>query len=326
MADLAPAYLVTGDADLLVQRALEDLLERIERAAPDVDLERLDATTADGLPEMRTASLFGGRRCVVITGAAGLTGRLAEQVEEYLEEPAPDAVLVLAAQGTGRIRRIAKRMGEVGERIEVKLPPPWQDRAWAELVRGELQRHGRDAEPAAVAALLERAGTDATAIAMRCGQVAAAASGRITVADVERIVEGQGNHGGFAIADAIADRDPATAVTAVRGALDAGEAPLALLGAITFRIRQLLQVRGGATAKQMGTSSGMHRRLADRAHRFGPGELAWCHDRIARADLDLKGSDLPPALVIEVAVLDLAVSRDVGAPWNPLVTVAGREP
>jgi DNA polymerase III subunit delta len=208
----------------------------------------------------------------------------------------------------------------------VKLPAPWQDREWADLVRDELKRFGRDAERAAVAAILERAGTDATAIAMRCGQLVAASKGRVTVADVERIVEGQGNRGGFAIADAIADRDPAAAVTAVRGALEAGEAPLALLGAITFRIRQLLQVRGGATAKQMGTSPAMHSRLGDRARRFAPGELAWCHDRIARTDLDLKGSDLPPELILEVAVLELAVSREVGPPWNPLVRASGQEP
>lgn len=326
MTDLVPVYLVSGDDDLLIRRALDELLERLRGELDDVDLERVDATTAEGLPEMRTASLFGGSRVIVVTGAASLSGRLAEEVLDYLEDPTSDAVLVLAAQGTGRIRKVVRRVGEVGERIEAKSPPPWEGRAWEEIVRGELRRLGRDAEPAAIGAILERAGNDATKIAMRCAQVAATAEagGRVTVADVEHAIEGQGNRGGFAVADAIADRDPAAAMIAVRGALDAGEAPLALLGAVTYRIRQLLQVRGGASAKDMKVSSGMHGHLERSSRRFNPGELAWCHDRIARADLDLKSSDLPPELVLEVAVLELAVSREVGAPWNPLVGAPNR--
>lgn len=324
MTDLAPAYLVSGDDDLLIRRALDALLTRITDALDDVDMERVDATTADGLPEMRTASLFGGRRVVVVTGAASLSGGLADEVLDYLEEPTADAVLVLAAQGTGRIRRIVRRVGEIGERIEAKSPAPWEERSWEDLVRGELRRLGRDADAAAVGAILERAGTDATRIAMRCEQVAAASDGRIVVADVERAIEGQGNRGGFAVADAIADRDPTAAIVAVRGALEAGEAPLALLGAVTYRVRQLLQARGGASAKEMKTSPAMHRRLERLARGFNAGELAWCHDRLARADLDLKSSDLPPELVLEVAVLELSVAREVGAPWNPLAVAPTR--
>lgn len=322
---LAPAYLVTGDDDHLIHRALEDLLAHLRRAAPDLDVEHVDAAGADGLPEMRTASLFGGRRCVVLRGAATLPGALGEQVSDYLDDPAPEATLVIVSRGTGRIRRVAKRVGEIGERTDARTPPPWKSDAWEAIVADELRRHGRDADRAALAALLERAGTDPTTIASKCAQVAAATGPdeAVTAEHVERITEGHGNRGGFAIADAVAERDPAAAIVALRGALEAGEAPLAILGAITYRMRQLLQVRGGASPREAGMSAGMHRRTERLARAFGPGELAWCHDRTARADLDLKSSDLPADLLLEVAVLELATSRDVGAPWNPLAASTG---
>lgn len=169
-------------------------------------------------------------------------------------------------------------------------------------------------------ALLERAGTDPGEVATLCAQIAGATSAgaRIDAGHVEELAASYGNRGGFAVADAIADRDPQAALVALRGALDAGEAPLGLLGAITYRMRQLLLIKGGASAKEAGVSSGQHRYLSGTTRRFQPGELAWCHDRIARADLDLKSSDLPEDITLEVAVIELATSREVGRPWNPL--------
>lgn len=317
---MAHVHLITGNDEHLLRRAAERLLRRLRTEIPDIEVIHLDTAETDGLPEMRTASLFGGTTAVVVRGAETLSGRMADDVVSYLEQPDPQSVLVLVAKGTGRIRAIARRATEIGEKHEVKAPAPWAEREWQEIVRAELRQHDRDADAGAVNALLERAGTDTGEIASRCAQVAAAtpAGSRISVADVENIVDGHGNRGGFSIADAIAERDPAGAIVAVRGAIEAGESELGLLGAVTFRLRQLLQVRSGASPKEAGMSQGQHTRLQRIVRSFGPGELAWCHDRAARADLDLKSSDLPSALVFEVAVIDLATSRDVGPPWNPV--------
>lgn len=324
MPDRAPVYLLAGDDDHLLHRALERLLDELRQATPELDVEQIDASEATGLPEMRTASLFGGDHCVVVRGAGSLSGALSDEVAAWLDDPDPAAVLVLVANGTGRIRSIATKAGKVGERRDVRSPAPWADREWEELVRDEIQRAGAQADTAAVKALLDHAGTSPTAIASKVGQVVAATprNQRIDVDAVERIVEGHGNRGGFAIADAIARRDPAEAIVALRGSLESGEEPLALVGAITYRMRQLLQVKGGAGPKDAGMSVGQHRFMSGMARNFGPGELAWCHDRLARLDLDLKGSDLPGDLLLEVAVIELATAREVRAPWNPLAEAA----
>ncbi|HEV2786769.1 MAG TPA: DNA polymerase III subunit delta [Solirubrobacteraceae bacterium] len=320
MPDLHPAYLIAGDDDLLLARALERLLTELRRADPDLDVEVAEVAETPQLPELRTASLFGGRRCVVLRGAEGITGQLAQELTEYLSAPPPDAILILLARGTARIQGIAKRVAKVGERIDVAAPASWDARGWERLAQQELARAGHDADVLAIKALVAHAGVDAAAIASKAGQVAAALpeGARVTVEDVERVVEGHGNRGGFAVADAVMERDPAAALVALRGSLESGEAPLALLGALTFRVRQLVQVRAGASAKDAGVSPGQYRRLQSIARSFNPGELAWAHDRVGRADLDLKGSELPSDVVLELAVLDLATAREVGAPWNVL--------
>jgi len=312
----APVYLVTGDDELLVHRAVQDLVARLSAAEPDLEVIASAVVETPRLPELRTGSLFGGGRCVVIRDAQDISGALADDVKAYLESPEPEATLVLAARGTARIQVIAKRAAEVGERIDVAAPKPWDQRGWRALVTEEFTRLGREASATAVDALLAQAGNDASGIAASVGQVAATAPpGPVSVAHVDPAVAGHGNKGGFAIADAVADRDPASAIVALRGALEAGEEPLAILGALTFRFRELLQARAGIKPER--SSEGQFKRLQGIAKRFNGGELAWCYDRIGRCDVDLKGSDLPSDLIIEVAVLELATSHRPGPPWVP---------
>lgn len=317
---MTSVHLLTGDDDLLLQRATERLLSELTSADPELSVDTYDASELDALPELRTQSLFGGRVCAVVRGVQAARAGLKDELEDYLAAPDEEAVLVLVAQGAGKVQRIARLAKQSGEVVKVDTPPDWKTREWQEIVSGEFARAGRSPSPDAVGAILDHAGLDPSVIAMRVAQVVAATeSTTVAVEDVERIVEGHGRRSGFDLADAVADRDAAQAITLLRGSLESGEAPLALLGALTFRFRQLQQVRGGA---EMKGSPGQVNRLKGVARRnFSTGELAWCLDRLAQLDVDLKGNtDLPPDLVLELGVIDLATARDVGVPWNPLAS------
>ena len=319
---MIPVLLLAGDDDLLLQRELERQLDALRAEDAELEVDVRDVAELEQLPELRTTSLFGGRTCVVLRGVETIAGDLRAEVETYVAAPSDEAVLVLVARGTGKIQRIAKAAKAQGERIDVKAPADWDDRGWDRLVGEEFRRLSRKADATAIAAIRTHAGNQAATIASQVASVCAAAAdaATITAEHVEAVVEGHGRASGFAIADAIAERKPSAALVALRGALDAGEAPLALLGAIAFRTRQLLLVRSGASPKEAGISPGQHRRLQALAGAFHPGELAWCHDRVAELDLELKGSDLPDELLLEVGVIELATSREVGAPFNPLAT------
>lgn len=319
---MVPVLLLAGDDDLLLQRELEQQLASLRAEDPDLEVERQDVAEIDHLPELRTTSLFGGRTGLVLRGVEAVSGDLKAELETYLDAPSDDAVLVLVARGTGRIQRIAKLAKQHGERVDVKAPADWDDRGWDRIVGEEFRRLSRKADATAIAAIRSHAGSQPAAIASQVASVCAAAAdaATITAEHVEAVVEGHGKASGFAVADAIAERSPGAALVALRGALEAGDAPLALLGAIAFRTRQLLLVRSGASPKEAGMSPGQHRRLQGLAAAFHPGELAWCHDRVAQLDLELKGSDLPDELLLEVGVIELATSGQVGAPFDPLAT------
>jgi DNA polymerase III subunit delta len=322
---MPPVLLIVGPDPLLCDREVEARIAELAGDGPPLQVQRLDAAGLTELPEMRTASLFDERSCVVIRGVEELSGEanrpVRDQLETYLAAPDGTNVLILVARTVGRIPTIAKAAAVHGPRIEVALPADHDDRGWDRLVAGEFARLGRDADPAAIAAVRAHAGTDATVIASQVATVAHTTEpGRTIVeADVEAVLEGQGRTSAFVVADAITARDPQAALLALRGAMEAGEAPLRIVGALSFRLRQLLQARAGAEARDIGIPPGRLGHLRRAAGAFRPGELAWCHDRLARLDLELKGSDLPADVLMDVAVMELATSRAPGTPFDPTV-------
>jgi len=320
---VSQVILIVGTDALLCEREVDRLLNALKEDQQPTVVQRLDAAELEELPEMRTMSLLGERTCLVLRGVESLAGEanraVREEIERYVADPDPTNVLFLIARNVGRIPTLAKAVAAVGEKIEVALPADHDQKGWERLVRDEFSRLGRRPDATAIAAIRAHAGDDASVIASQVATVCHATepSRDVTAEDVEAVVAGQGKTSAFAVADAIGQRDPAAALLALRGALGSGEAPLRIVGALTFRFRQLLQARAGADAREVGVPPGRLNALRGSAQAFQPGELAWCHDRLARLDLELKGSDLPDDVLMDVAVIELATSRAPGAPFDP---------
>ena len=127
---MTSVHLLTGDDDLLLQRATERLLSQLTSADAELSVDTYDASELDALPELRTQSLFGGRVCAVIRGLHGVRADLKGELEDYLEAPDDQAVLVLVAEGTGKVQKIARLAKEHGEVTKVTRPPDWKTREW----------------------------------------------------------------------------------------------------------------------------------------------------------------------------------------------------
>jgi DNA polymerase-3 subunit delta len=303
-------YLFVGPQELLLRRAAERILEELRAQG---ELEVVDLRAGDlkdnPLPDLRVASLFGGQQAVLLRDAQELPAEAAATLLAELDGSPPDATLLLLATGVGRITKLAKRIAALGGRVDVAPPKDWEDRKWAALVADEFRGRGRNADAGAVTALLAHAGLDVAVIVEKVAQVAAGApAGRITAEHVDAIVVGHGSRGSFAVADAMCERRPAEALQLLRGALEAGDDPVMVLGALAYRLRSLVAVAGGLDGKAAGVnvSPGQTRRLAAIRRNFGPGELTHAYRILADADLELKSGELPPPLVIERAVTTIA--------------------
>jgi DNA polymerase III subunit delta len=308
-----PLYLVVGPAELLVQRYGERLLDEL-REEGEIEVVEVAASQLahEPFPDLRTGSLFGARRVVVVRQAGELPADAAARLTGELEAGPLDATVILLATSTQRLQKVARVAKELGGRVDVETPSPYDERGWQDAVAEEFGRHGRQATRAAIAAVLAHAGTDIALIAEKVAQACAATPpGMIDAEHVDAVVTGHGSRGAFAIADAMCKRQPVEAVTLLRGALEAGDDPVMILGALAYRLRSIVAVAGGIESGQAGLSISRAQRphLERDRRRFGPGELTRAYRLLADADAEVKGGELPPAVVLERAVAAIAAPR-----------------
>lgn len=309
-----PIRLLVGPEELLLRRAADGLLAEL---AAGFDLMVTDLRAADlkdgALPDLRTGSLFGEPRAVLIRDAQELPPPAASALLAELDGTPPDATVILLATGTGKIQKLAAAIKQLGGRTDVAPPKEWDEKAWMRLATDEFRRHARTPDASAVAALLSHAGLDVATIAEKVAQVVATApAGTISAEHVDAVVVGHGSRGSFAVADAMCDRNPSQALELLEGALEAGDDPLAVLGALTFRLRSLVAVAGRLDAKAVGLNitPSQARRLEGVRRNFGPGELTRAYAELARADLEIKSGDVPPRFILERAVVAVATRSD----------------
>ena len=286
-----PVSLLWGEDEFLLREAALELLGDLQPVEVDGGLWR-GGETAD----LATPSLFGERRALLVSNAKALPDEGVRELARYLEAPDPGAPLVLVAVVGDRAKapaalvKLVKGVGTVTEvKIQRKELPGW-------LLKRATAK-GLDLAPDGAAGLVDTLGEDPGALERSLDQLATAFSGeRITREIVARQFRGLGEQHVWDLCDKAFSRDLPGAMRSLRTLLEAGEAGLMLLGAITSRLRDLIRVASlperlapAEAARMAGLRFDWQvRRYREQAKRFSPEELAGLHERITWADRALK--------------------------------------
>lgn len=248
-----PVYLITGAEGLLVRRAVERLVERVqpdcEPASFNVTYARCgdgDVTTA--LSAARTLPMMASRRLVVVRDLHEGDNTFFSALQEYVEQPPDSTTLILAGEGFPKVRkggknwgsRIKNRVKKAGtvlafssrdadprqiavERAEALGHALHRDDAGllADLVGGDLSRVVREVDKASLY-VDEGAPITSEAIHAACSVSAEAEVWDLTAA--------------------IAARDAGAALGSLHRLLEGGEPPHRLLGLIAWQLRSVLQL------------------------------------------------------------------------------------
>jgi DNA polymerase III subunit delta len=287
----SPVFLLWGEDEFLLREAALELLGDLQPVEVDSGLWQ-GGETAD----LATPSLFGERRALLVSNAKALPDEGVRELARYLEAPDPGAPLVLVAVVGDRAKapaalvKLVKGVGTVTEvKIQRKELPGW-------LLKRATAK-GLDLAPDGAAALVDTLGEDPGALERALEQLATAFSGeRITREIVARQFRGLGEQHVWDLCDRAFSRDLPGAMRSLRTLLEAGEAGLMLLGAITSRLRDLIRVASlperlapADAARQAGLRFDWQvRRYRQQAKRFSAEDLAGLHERIAWADRALK--------------------------------------
>jgi DNA polymerase-3 subunit delta len=202
-----------------------------------------------------------------------------ERLEAFLGAPPSHATVVFVCGDLDLRRRLVKLLIKEAQVVDCGTIEDASDaERW---VKARAAKLGAPLEPAAVRALVERAGLDIARLRAGLDRLALYALGEstITAADVRQVVSaGPDAQENFGVANAIARNDTAKALHELGLALDAGMTPYMMLGQL---------------------------RLA--AERLAPARIRPAIEAVFRTDLAVKTSGGDPRVLLERLVVELCV-------------------
>jgi len=314
----APVYFVHGKERFLVERLVDKLRAALVTGPmAGFNFRRVRGKETDGAEisaEARAVPMMASHRLVVVDEADKLDAADWEALEGYLAAPAAQTTLVFVAEKFDLRRSVLSR---ASKRKEVHAAEPLTEKGLPAFVRSRAEERGVRLGPGADSAIAAAIGPDAAAIddaVVRLG-LFAGPDGTAREADVAEVVAAVRQRSVFELVDAIGSRRRAEAVALLERLLAAREEPLKLLALLARHYRQLLAARiethRGAGEAELASRLGVHpfvaKKLAAQCGRFSGAELETALARLARADLDLKSSRRPGNLILEEAVIGLAL-------------------
>jgi DNA polymerase-3 subunit delta len=313
-----PVYFVHGPERYLVEQLIARLRAAL-LAGPMAafNFRRVQAKETSGAEiaaEARAVPMLAARRLLVVDDADKLDASDWEALEGYLAAPSELATVVLAA-GKFDLRRGV--FAKANKRGEVHAAEPLTERSLPGFVRRRAAERNVALDQGVDAALAAAIGPDAAAIddAIERLGLYAGLGGKVREEDVAEVVTAVRQRSVFELVDAIGQRRRAEAVSLLARLLAAREEPLRLLSLLARHYRQLLTARielhkgagEGELAARLGVPPFIARKIAAQCGRFGGADLEAALARLAQADLDLKSSRRPGNLVLEEAVIGLAL-------------------
>lgn len=183
--------------------------------------------------------MWGDRRMVIVDDADDFVYDHRSALEKYVEAPAKKSVLVLQVKSWPKTTRLAKQLAQSGLDIECSELKGAALSKW--LVDTAKEAHHVTLQRDAAALLIELIGEELGMLAQELDKLATFVGPKqtITAEAVRGLVGGWRTETTWAMTDGVRDGHLAEALHALDQLLDAGEAPLKLLGGIGFVFRKL---------------------------------------------------------------------------------------
>jgi DNA polymerase III subunit delta len=312
--ELAPLHLVLGDEELLLERAVADVLRSArERAgSDDVPVSRMRAGDVGSyeLAELLSPSLFADERIVVLE-AAGEAGKDAAAVIAAAAADIPTGtVLVVVHSGGGRAKALANELQKLGAQVHTcaritKLSER------LDFIRNEFRALRVKADEETVTALLDAVGSDVRELASACSQLVADTAGAVDAAAVRRYHSGKADVKGFDIADKAVAGDIEGATEALRWAMMRGEPLVVLADALAEAVHTIGRVGPLSgdpyrLAAELGMPPWRVQKAQKQARRWSRDTVATAMKVVAVLNANVKGAVADADYALESAVRQVA--------------------
>ncbi|WP_042419357.1 DNA polymerase III subunit delta [Streptacidiphilus anmyonensis] len=311
---LSPLTLIVGQEELLLDRAVAQTVAAARADDPDSDVRDLlpGALQPGMLSELTSPSLFSERKVIVVRAAQDVGADVVKELKAYIEDPAPDVLLLLVHAGGVKGKALLEAGKKAGAR-EVACPKLTKPTEKLAFVRAEFRGVGRSASEDACRALLDAVGGDLRELASAASQLAADTEGTIDETVVARYYTGRAESTGFQVADLAVAGRTADALGQLRWALAVGEKPTGIVFALASGVRAIGRVatadrglRPADLARELGMPPWKIDRVRQQMRGWTGDGVAAALRAIADADAAVKGGSGDPAYALEQCVVAVA--------------------
>jgi DNA polymerase-3 subunit delta len=323
VTEASPLHLVLGDEELLVERAVADVLRSARQRAgtassSDIPVNRMragDVSTYE-LAELLSPSLFADERVVVLEAAGEAGKEAAAMIASAAADLPPGTALVVVHSGGGRAKALASELQSLGAVVHpcAKITKPSER---IDFVRKEFRALRTKVDEETVAALLDAVGSDVRELASACSQLVADTAGAVDAAAVRRYHSGKAEVKGFDIADKAVAGDVEGAAEALRWAMMRGEPLVVLADALAEAIHSIGRVGPLSgdpyrLAAQLGMPPWRVQKAQKQARRWSRESVATAMKVVATLNANVKGAVADADYAMESAVrrvAELAANR-----------------
>lgn len=317
-----PVYAVVSADDFERRRALDLLLKRITHGTADANLcvksfSGENASSAQILEELETASLFAQKVCVLVREADGLKKEALESLSRYFSKPLQNT-LVLEAESLSPSCKFYKQIVDCGAMLHIPVEKEWQKEKNLEVVVARLVAEcGKTLDGASIKSLVRLVGVSGTRLSSEVEKLVCYVGSRktITAEDIAAICSEGSTATVWQLGEAIVSRDLKGAYTLAARIVQEEGAIIGPLAQLRKQIQTLYEVcsilaNGGGPDAVTEVFAYMRGRLLqqnmERASKYGLQRFKQALLAIDRTSLAARNSNTDPALLIDMLIARIA--------------------
>ena len=240
-----PLYLIVGEEDLLRDQALAALKSAVLGNGVDFNYDLFYGDEV-GAGDIRNCTaetpVFADRRLVVVKAAEKLPSAEGERLLDYLKDPVKSTTLAFISPKLDGRLRFAQVLARTAVTVDCTAPRDMQLDSW---VTSEAERIGVRLEEEAGPLLKEASGGSLYGVRRELEKLASyvPSDRAVTAADVLAVRGMEPGASVFDLSVAIAEGNRGRALSILARNLEAGEAPLRILGSLAWQYRRLWKVK-----------------------------------------------------------------------------------
>ena len=323
-----PVYLFYGEEQYLVKQALNSLRNCFLPEEDEWNYELLDGKDISSdniINAANTMPFWGDRKMVVVNNPDLFQGKPAQgetweaeagaqndRLLAYLADPNPRTCLVLVASGKVDTRRkVYKAVEKNGLAIQFA---PLKGKALQDWLSREAVNRGKIFDSQALDYLIICGGNNLSLLAAEIAKISdyLGDGTRITLQVVQAIAAATQEAGIFQLIDAVAEKQIGKGIRLLREMFTLGEQPVPIALMLARQFRLMLAAKS-VKAENLAGILHVHpyaaQKAAAQARNFSEHQLKNILQDFLRLDVALKNGKGPPHVLLEAALLRLAIDK-----------------